>query len=366
MGIKSKRILNNQAIGISPLLLSMILDLYVSQMLSFIIGLLLTLFLLGVFYLFVKKNIYQFLLLPVLATYICYSVFLFFDIAAALDVYSPLISEVLLVSILGFAGFFKRSLLFRVRDLRRPHQVLFRITLSEAFFVAEILQTLYTLYLFVLLLYTHLPEASFREAGFVRIFYHYAGAIIGILVIFYEEIRLCLMHRKLRNETWLPVLNNKGRVVGKVPYREGKKPQKKHCHPVVRIAVVYKGMLYLSKRESEAIVSPDLLDHPFRRHVLFHHSIEGTVQDSIGRLREDATCKPHCMIRYTFKNDKVNQLVYLYAISLHTEEQLQRLAGGKLWTSNQIMANIGSNIFSEYFCKEFSYLQNTVLLAGTV
>ena len=366
MGVKARRILNNQAIGVSPLLLSMILDLYVSHVLSFVVGLLLTLSLLGVFHLFVKKDIYQFLLLPVLATYICYSVFLFFDIAATLDVYSPLIGEVLLVSILGFAGFFKRSLLSRIRNLQRPHQVLFRITLTEAFFVAEILQTLYTLYLFALLLYTHLPEASFREAGFVRIFYHYAGALIGISVICYEEIRLYLMHRKLKTEIWLPVLNNKGRVVGKAPYSEGKKARRKYCHPVVRIAVVYKGMLYLSKRAGDAVVSADLLDHPFHRHVLFHHSTDGTVQDSIGQLREDASCKPHYMIHYTFKNDKVNQLVYLYAISLQTEEQLQSLAGGKLWTSAQIMANLDANIFSEYFCKEFSYLQNTVLLAGKV
>ncbi|MDR1557360.1 MAG: hypothetical protein LBS88_10090 [Tannerellaceae bacterium] len=366
MGTKTGRILNNQAIGVSPLLLSMILDLYISHIASFFIGILSTLVLLAVFHLFVKKDIYQFLLLPTLATYICYSFFLFFDIGASLDIYSPLIAEVLLVSILGFTGFFKRGMLLRVRDLQHPHQVLFRVTLTEAFFVAEILQTLYTLYLFVLLLYTHLPEASFRGDGFVRIFYHYTGALIGVCVIFYEEIRLYLMHRKLKNEIWLPILNTKGHVVGKVPYPEGMRLGKKHCHPVVRVAVVHKGMLYLNKREAEAIVSPELLDHPFHRHVLFRHSKEETVNDSIGKLGENASCKPRFMIRYTFRNNKVNQLVHLYAISLHTEEQLHCLTGGKLWTIRQIEANLHANIFSEYFCREFSYLKSTILLAESV
>jgi hypothetical protein len=355
--------LSNQALGISPILLSMVLDLYVSHVASFIAGVLLTLLALGVLHLFVKRNIYQFLLLPTLATYICYSVFLFFDIGEALGVYSPLIAEILLVSILGFASFFKQNLLLRVNDLQQPHQLAFRITLTEAFLVAEILQTLYTLYLFAILLYTHLPEASFREEGFIRIFYHYAGALIGITVIIYEEIRLRLLHRKLEQEIWVPILDNRGRAIGKVPYWDGLKALKKYYHPVVRIAVVHRGMLYLNRRADNSIVSPGLLDYPFHRYVLYSHSMEQTVQDITGKLGEDSSCEPQFLIHYTFRNDKVNQLVYLYAITLRTEEQLKHLSGGKLWPTRQIEDNIRAGIFSEYFNKELPYLQTTVLLA---
>jgi hypothetical protein len=361
-----KKILNNQAIGLLPLLLSMILDLYVSYVVSFLIGAGLTLLLLTFFHTLAKKGIYQFLLVPVLATYVCYSVFLFFNIEATLNIYSPIIAEVLLVSILGFTGFFKRSVLQRVRYLPYPHQALFRSTLSEAFFVGEIVQTLYTLYLFVILLYSHLPESSPADAGLVRIFYHYVGALIGLLIISYEQIRLHLIHRTLKNGIWLPVLNAKRRVVGSAPFSAGQGLRRKYYHPVVRIVVVYKGMLYLEKRAKDEIVSPELLDHPFHRYVIYQHTKESTALEIMGKLKEDETIKPHLLIHYTFENEKVKQLVSLYAILLHSEEQLRYFTQGKLWTPRQIEANLEARIFSEYFYKEFLYLQNTVLLAESI
>ncbi|MDR1344947.1 MAG: hypothetical protein LBJ39_06295, partial [Tannerellaceae bacterium] len=205
-----------------------------------------------------------------------------------------------------------------------------------------------------------------EDAGFIRVFYHYTGAAIGVLVIFYEQIRLYTMSRKLKNETWLPVLNDKGRVVGRMAYSAGKNSRIRHYHPIVRVAVVYKGMLYMARREKESIVSPDLLDHPFSRHVLFRHSRENTVQDIIGKLREEVSVKPRFMIHYTFENKKVKQLVSLYTMILNTEEQLRLLSDGKLWTTHQIEANLKSDIFSEYFCKEFPYLRSTILLAEKV
>jgi hypothetical protein len=366
MDTRTKRILNNQALGITPLLLSMILDLYVSYVVSFVIGISLTLLLLIIFHLLTKKDIYQFLLFPTLLMYTGYSFFLFFNFDVALHIYSPIVAEILLVCILGFAGFFRRAILRRTKDWLFPHQILYRFVLNEAFFVSQILQTLYTLYLFVALLYTHLPENTFHGAGFIRIFYHYVGALIGVLVIVYEQIRIYMIHRKLGEEIWLPVLNNKGRVVGRVAYSTEKTSRKKYYHPVVRIAVIYNGMLYLAEREKDAFVSPDLLDYPFHRHVLYRYSRENAVQDIIGNLKNDASAKPRFMIHYTFENNKVKQLISLYAITLHTEEQLKHLTHGKLWTVKQIEANMEANIFSEYFHKEFPFLRSTILLAESV
>jgi hypothetical protein len=366
MKSQTQRTLNNQAIGIAPILLSMILNIYMSYMASFLIGISFCLLLLLVFHLLVRKDIYQFLLLPTLATYICYSFFLFFDFETNLNLYTPIVAEILLVSILGFTGFFKRRILRRYKDMQRPYQVLFRSTLTEAFFIAEVIQTLYTLYLFVALLCTHLPEKPFHGEDFIRIFYHYAGACIGVLVILYEQIRIYMTNKKLGGEVWLPVLNNKGRVVGSVAHSTKQICHKKYYHPIVRMAVVHQGMLYLTKRETDDPVSPDLFDVPFYRYVLFHHSRDNTVQDLIGKLRNGFSVNPRFMIHYTFENKKVKQLVSLYAISLPTKEELLSLPKGKLWTSKQIEANIYANIFSEYFYKEFPYLQSTILAVERV
>jgi hypothetical protein len=366
MKSQTKRILNNQAIGIVPLLLSMVLDLYVSHVTSFLVGISFCLLLLLAFHLIVREDVYQFLLLPTLATYLCYSVFLFFDFGDALNIYSPIVAEILLVSILGLAVFFKRRVLRHYKDMQRPYQVMFRSTLTEAFFVAEVIQTLYTLYLFVALLYVHLPGKSPEGDNFIRIFYHYTGALIGLVVISYEQIRIYMINKKLGEDIWLPVLDDKGRVIGSVARPAGQKLHKKHYHPVVRIAVVYQRMLYLTRREADAIVSPDLLDLPFRRFVLFRHSRENTALGAIGELAGDPSVKLRFMIHYTFENRNVKQLVSLYALLLQNEEQLRHLTGGKLWTVKQIEANMGTDLFSEYFHKEFPYLQSTVLAADNV
>jgi hypothetical protein len=341
----------------------MVLDLYISYVVSFLIGMALTFLLMMIFLFLAKKDIYQFLLYPIFLTFVGYSIFLFFNFDVALHIYSPIVVEILLVSILGFTGFFKRRILRRSKDWLLPHQALYRLVLNEAFFVSQIVQTFYTLYLFVALLCTHLPENSFRGTGFIRIFYHYVGVAIGLSIFAYEQIRVYMLSRKLGEEIWLPVLNDKGLVVGSVAYSVEKMSHKKYYHPMLRIAVVYQGMLYLTKREKDAYVSPDTLDIPFRQHILFRHSREALIQDIIGELKNDPSAQPRFMIHYTFENDKVKQLISLYAIRLDTEEQLKHLSNGKLWTAKQIEENRGANIFSEYFYKEFPYLQTTLLLA---
>ena len=124
-------------------------------------------------------------------------------------------------------------------------------------------------------------------------------------------------------------------------------------------------MLYLVTRGKKAFVSPDTIDYPYYSYVLFRHSIESTVRETIGELGEKEDMMPRFLIRYTFENEKVKHLVNLYVICVRSEEIMNQIKqpNGKLWTTKQIEANLGSGVFSEYFEQEFDYLQNTVLLA---
>ena len=120
------------------------------------------------------------------------------------------------------------------------------------------------------------------------------------------------------------------------------------------MAVIYQGMLYLVNRGKKSFVSPDTIDYPFYSYVLFRHSIESTVRETMGGLGEKEDVMPRFLIRYTFENEKVR--------SEKVMDQIKQ-PNGKLWTSKQIEENLGSGVFSEYFEQEFAYLQNTVLLA---
>lgn len=363
---KVKKGLDNQAIGLIPLLLFMFLDNYFSYLLSFIIGITFCFVCIFLYQVLSKDKVYQFLLLPSAITLVLYSVFLCLKLEPVLFIYSPLITEVLLVVVLAFIGFTRRTVLKKIRASAHPNykRTLLRTTLNEFYFIAQLVQNLYTLHLFTILVYSILPD-TMQSVHTERFLYRELGVLIGVLVILYEQVRLSLMQGSLRKEMWLPVLNDGGKVIGCIARSVSRSLPKKYYHPIVRIAVIHNGMLYLIKRGKDAFVSPDTIDYPFHSYVLFRHSIESTVRDSVGELAEQKDLTPRFLIRYTFENEKVKHLVSLYVICLRSEEQMNlcKKAGGKLWTAKQIEENLQSGIFSEYFEQEFAYLQNTILLA---
>ena len=218
--------------------------------------------------------------------------------------------------------------------------------------------------LFIILFSSILPE-KMQNMSTERFLYRELGLVIGVLVIVYEQIRLSLMQGSLKKEMWVPVLNDNGKVIGCIARSVSRSLPKKYYHPIVRIAVVYNGMLYLVRRSKDEFVSPDTMDYPFHNYVLFRHSIDSTVKETLGSLAQDKSIAPRFLIRYTFENEKVKHLVSLYVICLRTEEQLNQCKrrSGKLWTAKQIEENLSSGVFSEYFEKEFAYLQNTILFA---
>lgn len=360
--------LNNQAAGLLPLLLFMFLDNYFSYLLSFIIGVAFCFICIVLFQILKKDKIYQFFLLPTATTFALYAVFIAFRLEPVLFIYSPVVAEVLLVVVLAFFGFSKRAVLRWVRTSGHPvyKRVQMRTVLNEFFFVAQLIQNFYTLHLFSILLYDILPE-TMRDMSVERFLYRELGIMIGIALILYEQIRLSFLRGSLRKEMWLPVLDDKGKVVGCIARSVSRALPKKYCHPVVRVALLYKGMVYLVSRGKYAFVSPDRLDYPYRGYVLFRHSIEGTVREMLAWKGKERS-EPRFLVRYTFENEKVKHLVHLHVVCVRSEEELGQfgLSGGKLWTSKQIEENLGSGIFSEYFEQEFPYLQNTVLLAENI
>lgn len=364
-----KRVVDNQALGLLPLLTFMILDNFLSYLVSFLIGIAICFICVFVFQVLIKNRVYWFMLLPSTGTLVLYGGFLCLRLDPILFIYTPLITEILLVVCLAIVGFTRRSVLKYVRNSNRPkaQKTLLRLTLNEFYFVSELVQNLFTLHLFVILLYSFFSDTLQTNVG-EDFLYRYMGATLGGLVIVYEQIRLTWMQGSLQKEMWLPVLDEKGKVIGRIARSVSRSLAKKYFHPVVRIAVIYGDMLYLVKRGSLDYVFPNALDYPFRQYVRWGHSVESTVKETLGKLGEDKSVKPRFLIRYTYEDERVKHLVSLYTICLRTEEQLEKCKRptGKLWTTKQIEDNLGTGVFSGYFEKEFPYLQTTVLLAQRI
>jgi len=198
-----------------------------------------------------------------------------------------------------------------------------------------------------------------------RFLYRDLGIIMGIIIMIYEQIRISMMKGSLKKEMWLPVLDDKGKVVGCMARSVSRSVPKKYYHPIIRIAVIYNGMLYLVKRSKNEFISPDTFDYPFHRYVIFRQSIENAVKEVVEPLQLDKTIEPRFLVRYTYEDDKVKHLVSLYTICIRSEEEFSKLKNldGKLWTNRQIDENLNKHIFSSYFENEYSYLKNTILFA---
>ncbi len=363
-----KRGLDNQGIGLLPLLLFMFLDNYFSYLLSFAISFGLCLISILLYHLLSKGRVYQYMLLPSVITLLLYSLFLSFRIESVLYLYSPVITEILFVIVITFF-IFPRGIVFRkirLSDKTVSQRMLLRSTVNEFYFVSKMVRTVFTFHLLGVLLFNLFPNEQMNPTV-QHFLYRELGYLLGIVVILYEQIRLMLMRGTLRKEMWLPVLSDKGKVIGCIARSVSRSVPKKYYHPIVRIVVVYNGMLYLKKRGSDRYVSPDTYDYPYHCYMLYNHTLENTISEMIAQEGEQAE-SPHFLIRYTYEDDKVKHLIFLYALCLHSEEQLQlyKQEDGKLWTVKQIKENLGKDVFSVYFEEEFPYLQSTILLAESI
>lgn len=361
-----KRSIQNQATGLFPLLLFMLLNNFFSYKFSFIIAVLFCVVSLVLCRILSKDKGYLFLLLPASVTLMLYAVLLCLHLKPVLFTYSPVIIEVLLVVVITVIGFTKQTFVRRLRNSQTPacRKTMLRTALNEFYFLVRIIQSIYTLHLFVILFCTMLPKELCDES--TRYFlYRYLGLILGIGIIGYEQIRLFLMQDSLKKEMWLPVLDDSGKVIGCMARSVSRTTAKKYCHPIVRVAVIYNGMLYLTKRNRKDYVSPDTLDYPFQQDVIFRQTIDAAVKEAVGEPAGDKDPEPHFMIRYIYENEKVKQLVSLFVLRPGTEEQFDKYRhfGGKLWTGKQIDENLGKGIYSGYFEEEYLYLKNTILLA---
>lgn len=235
--------------------------------------------------------------------------------------------------------------------------------LKESFRVVFQTQYALTLHLFLFMLYLVSVGTidSIVSAMFMKVLFQLLLFFIMVL----ESMRLHILTRKLFNEDWLPVITETGEVTGRVAKSVTKDMKNKFMHPVVRVALINNGAIYLKERDKKRVLNPGKLDYPFEEYMEFKDELDRAVKESLGRECGNENIPVRFSLKYTFENDVTKRLIFLYVSEIDDDVMFNslNLQGGKLWTSVQIEDNIGSDIFSECFELEFEYLKNTFLLA---
>lgn len=270
-----------------------------------------------------------------------------------------LLVEIIFVGILVLSRLLRSKLIQRLAKTKNSKS---RNYLAESFRVA--FQTQYAMFIHLLLVLLYYVFSDLDAPFFSPSQITVLLSIILWVIIAMEVLRFRFLDKKLNKEEWLPVVTASGEVMGRVAKSVTKEMKNKFMHPVVRVALINNGMIYLKKRDAARVLNPGLLDYPFEKYMEYNHDIDEAVHNAIRREIGIDDIPLRFLLKYIFENNDTKRLVFLYVSIIDDDEKFSKLhlSDGKLWTENQIEDNMDSNIFSESFELEFGYLKNTILL----
>lgn len=196
-----------------------------------------------------------------------------------------------------------------------------------------------------------------------------SGGLFYILFAIYFGVEFIRNKRKAKadiihlydDEEWLPVVDEEGRVIGKVP-RSICHNGEKILHPVVHLHVLNpKGYFFLQKRPMHKLVQPGKWDTSVGGHISFGEDLETALHreamEEIGL--KDFTAK--FVGKYRWNTEIESELVYYFIsydyqkIKLHSEEVKE----GKFWSPAQIEKLIGDGIFTPNFEYEYNLMKKS-------
>jgi hypothetical protein len=184
------------------------------------------------------------------------------------------------------------------------------------------------------------------------------------LCIIINQIGILYFNSVIAYADFFPIVNEKGEVTGKILAVDAINHHNDYIHPVVRIVVSHKKMLYLSRRSQNRLVDKGKIDIPFECYLRYGETLQDTVNRIIGGYFPDTeTISPVFNIKYRFENEKRNRLIYLFIIDVENESSLSQFCSkseGKLWTFQQIEENLSMHLFSNCFEKEYGHLREVI------
>lgn len=271
----------------------------------------------------------------------------------------PGLVELILCAVLAVSAFSKVNIVglmtqryMKDMTLNDQQMTQFRKTLQLMFFVF----LAHTALVFYSAFYLSDGAWAFISGG---LFYILFAVIFG-----YEFIKQRLNFRKqvVADEEWLPIVNEKGEILGKAPRSVCHKGEKL-LHPVVHLHVFNtQKQVYLQKRPMNKLVQPGKWDTAVGGHISFGETLETALKreawEEIGLQNFSAK-----LVRtYRWDSEMESELVYVFvtydykSIHLHSDE----VEEGKFWTFKQIEANLGQEILTPNFEYEYQLLKQEI------
>jgi len=153
-----------------------------------------------------------------------------------------------------------------------------------------------------------------------------------------------------------PLVDEQGNIIGAISRGEAHDGSKK-LHPVVHLHVFNSnGDLYLQKRPTWKDIQPSKWDTACGGHVDLGEDVKIALKREVREELGITDFTPLDMGHYIFESAREKELVYVHKTIYDGEVQPSKdeLDGGKFWSRDEILNNIGKNVFTPNFENEYT------------
>ena len=158
------------------------------------------------------------------------------------------------------------------------------------------------------------------------------------------------MNKDNKNELF-PWVDDEGNVIGHILRGEAHNGSKK-LHPVVHLHVFNsQGELYLQKRPQWKDIQPGKWDG----HIDYGENVEQALKREVGEELGIHNFVPEKITSYIFESNIEREYVNVFATVYNGDVNPSKdeLEGGRFWTLEDIENNIGQNVFTPNFEREY-------------
>jgi len=266
----------------------------------------------------------------------------------------PALIEVILCLILAISIFTPANLMFAMSkrymgemQFNKEQEKLMKRSLLIMFLIFS----LHTLLVVYSAFYMSKESWAFISGGLFYI-------LFGVYALI-EIIRAKFIKSKNSSVEWLPIVDEKGQVIGRATRNEAHS-NNKLLHPVVHLHVINnQSQIYLQKRASNKDLLPGFWDTSVGGHVSLNETIEQAlkreVKEEIGIDLKNA----NTFAQYLWKSEIESELVFSF-ITIYNNDLFpdkSEIDEGRFWSIKEIKRNIGKGIFTPNFEHEFKMLE---------